>query len=129
MAHVETRHGASLVGLNVNRFVLSEQYWQLMEIPCTPQFRLNSEIQRTVRRCWENVPFEAALAPVSSLDEAINYWRYFKSYTLLPVVKNNNLKMLGYGNQPISGQFFGGLMADFSGDLEFTPISTSPMLD
>ncbi|MCP6759787.1 MAG: hypothetical protein NHB32_13710 [Fischerella sp. CENA71] len=27
LGHVETRHGASLVGLNVNRFVLSEQYW------------------------------------------------------------------------------------------------------
>ncbi|MFN6564294.1 MAG: hypothetical protein RMY28_031500 [Nostoc sp. ChiSLP01] len=29
---------------------------QLREIPCTPQFQLNAEIQRTVRRCWENVP-------------------------------------------------------------------------
>ncbi|MBG1261957.1 hypothetical protein [Nostoc commune] len=29
---------------------------QLRETPCTPQFRLNSEIQRTVKRCWENVP-------------------------------------------------------------------------
>jgi hypothetical protein len=29
---------------------------QLREIPCTPQFRLNCEIQRTVKRCWENVP-------------------------------------------------------------------------
>ncbi|MCV3215940.1 glutamate-cysteine ligase family protein [Plectonema radiosum NIES-515] len=47
---------------------------------------------------------EAALAPVSSLDEAINYWHNFKSYVLLPVINNNNLKLLGYGNQPISSQ-------------------------
>ncbi|MBE9210340.1 hypothetical protein IQ244_28330 [Nostoc sp. LEGE 06077] len=29
---------------------------QLREIPCTPQFRLNAEIGRTVKRCWKNVP-------------------------------------------------------------------------
>ncbi|MFN6565797.1 hypothetical protein [Dendronalium sp. ChiSLP03b] len=28
----------------------------LREILCTPQFRLNAEIQRTIRRYWENVP-------------------------------------------------------------------------
>jgi len=27
--HVETCHGTSLVGLDVNRFVLSEPYWVL----------------------------------------------------------------------------------------------------
>ncbi|MCC5670896.1 hypothetical protein LC653_45915 [Nostoc sp. CHAB 5784] len=29
---------------------------QLREIPFTPQFRLNAEIQRTVKWYWENVP-------------------------------------------------------------------------
>lgn len=46
--------------------------------------------------------FEIALAPVNSLEEAIKYWRDFKSSVLLPVTRDLNLKMLGYGNQPIS---------------------------
>ncbi|MDZ8189235.1 MAG: hypothetical protein RMX96_30905 [Nostoc sp. ChiSLP02] len=35
---------------------VQEVLQKLREIPCTPQFRLNAEIQRTVRRYWENVP-------------------------------------------------------------------------
>ncbi|MBD2501109.1 hypothetical protein [Anabaena azotica] len=31
---------------------IQEVLQQLLEIPCTPQFRLNGEIQRTVRRYW-----------------------------------------------------------------------------
>ncbi len=45
---------------------------------------------------------EASLAPVYSLNEAISYWRNFKSSVLLPTVEKNNLKILGYGTQPIS---------------------------
>lgn len=48
--------------------------------------------------------FEIALAPVITLEEAIKYWRNFKSYILLPVTRNHKLKMLGYGNQPISSK-------------------------
>ncbi|MEA5566659.1 hypothetical protein [Anabaena sp. UHCC 0399] len=47
---------------------------QLREIPCTPQFRLNSEIQRTVKRYWENVP-EA----IAYLKEALRNWKGIKS--------------------------------------------------
>ncbi|WP_224087865.1 hypothetical protein [Nostoc sp. MS1] len=36
---------------------------QLREIPCTPQFRLNGEIQRTVKQYWGNVPGAMAQAP------------------------------------------------------------------
>ena len=46
--------------------------------------------------------FEAALAPVSSLDDAIEYWLNFKSSELLPILQKNGLKMLGYGTQPVS---------------------------
>ncbi len=48
--------------------------------------------------------FEVALAPVTSVEEAIKYWKDFKSSTLLPAIKSHELKMLGYGNQPISSQ-------------------------
>jgi hypothetical protein len=48
--------------------------------------------------------FEVALAPVNSVEEAIQYWKGFKSSTLLPAMKSHDLKMLGYGNQPISSQ-------------------------
>ncbi|WP_341530005.1 hypothetical protein WKK05_12245 [Nostoc sp. UHCC 0302] len=47
---------------------------QLREIPCTPQFRLNSEIQRTVKRCWENVP-----GAIAYLKEALQTWKGIKS--------------------------------------------------
>lgn len=39
-----------------NNQEVQELLQQLREIPCTPQFRLNAEIQRTVRRYWGNVP-------------------------------------------------------------------------
>ncbi|MBD2616209.1 hypothetical protein H6G94_34040 [Nostoc punctiforme FACHB-252] len=47
---------------------------QLREIPCTPQFRLNAQIQRTVRRYWENVP-----GAIAYLKEAIRTWKGIKS--------------------------------------------------
>ncbi|WP_414543898.1 hypothetical protein [Nostoc sp. CCY0012] len=47
---------------------------QLREIPCTPQFRLNSEIQRTIKRCWENVP-----GAIAYLKEALRTWKGIKS--------------------------------------------------
>ncbi|MBD2492407.1 hypothetical protein [Aulosira sp. FACHB-615] len=47
---------------------------QLRDIPCTPQFRLNAEIQRTVRRCWANVP-----GAIAYLKEAIRTWKGIKS--------------------------------------------------
>ncbi|MBD2458523.1 hypothetical protein H6G80_31215 [Nostoc sp. FACHB-87] len=43
-------------------------------MPCTPEFRLNAEIQRTVRRCWENVP-----GAMAYLKEAIRTWKGIKS--------------------------------------------------
>ncbi|MBD2253380.1 hypothetical protein [Nostoc parmelioides] len=47
---------------------------QLREIPCTPQFRLNGEIQRTVKRYWENVP-----GAIAYLKEAVRTWKGIKS--------------------------------------------------
>ncbi|BAT56956.1 hypothetical protein NOS3756_59680 (plasmid) [Nostoc sp. NIES-3756] len=47
---------------------------QLREIPCTPQFRLNGEIQRTVRRYWGNVP-----GAIAYLKEAVRTWKGIKS--------------------------------------------------
>jgi len=47
---------------------------------------------------------ESALAPVISLDEAIDYWRDFKFSILLPNISKSHLKVLGYGTQPISSQ-------------------------
>ncbi|MBD2534361.1 hypothetical protein H6G97_34550 [Nostoc flagelliforme FACHB-838] len=35
---------------------------QLRDILCTPQFQLNAEIGRTVKRCWDNVPGASLLA-------------------------------------------------------------------
>ncbi len=47
----------------------------VVEIPaCTPQFRLNAEIQRTVRQCWENVS-----GAIADLKEAIRTWKGIKS--------------------------------------------------
>jgi len=53
---------------------VQEVLQQLREIPCTPQFRLNAEIQRTVRKCWENVP-----GAIAYLKEAIRTWKGIKS--------------------------------------------------
>ncbi|MFN6497068.1 MAG: hypothetical protein RMX65_008695 [Nostoc sp. DedQUE01] len=53
---------------------VQEVLQQLREIPCTPQFRLNAQIQRTVRRCWENVP-----GAIAYLKEAIRTWKGIKS--------------------------------------------------
>ncbi|RUR73527.1 hypothetical protein DSM107007_53710 [Nostoc sp. PCC 7120 = FACHB-418] len=47
---------------------------QLREIPCTPQFRLSGEIQRTVKRYWENVP-----GAIAYLKEAVRTWKGVKS--------------------------------------------------
>ncbi|MBH8554922.1 hypothetical protein I8751_21740 [Nostocaceae cyanobacterium CENA357] len=61
---------------------------QLREIPCTPQFRLNAEIQRTVKRCWENVP-----GAIAYLKEAIRTWKgssHQKPYSLLLARKEGN---------------------------------------
>ncbi len=53
---------------------VQEVLQQLREIPCTPQFRLNAQIQRTVRQCWENVP-----GAIAYLKEAIRTWKGIKS--------------------------------------------------
>ncbi|WP_318780824.1 hypothetical protein [Dendronalium phyllosphericum] len=53
---------------------VQEVLQQLREIPCTPQFRLNAEIQRTVQRCWDNVP-----GAIAYLKEAIRTWKGIKS--------------------------------------------------
>jgi hypothetical protein len=53
---------------------IQEVLQQLREIPCTPQFRLNAQIQRTVRRCWDNVP-----GAIAYLKEAIRTWKGIKS--------------------------------------------------
>jgi hypothetical protein len=53
---------------------VQEVLQQLREIPCTPQFRLNGEIQRTVKRYWENVP-----GAIAYLKDAIRTWKGIKS--------------------------------------------------
>ncbi|BCL39947.1 hypothetical protein [Nostoc sp. MS1] len=53
---------------------VQEVLQQLREIPCTPQFRLNGEIQRTVKRYWENVP-----GAIAYLKEAVRTWKGVKS--------------------------------------------------
>ena len=53
---------------------VQEVLQQLREIPCTPRFRLNSEIQRTVKRYWENVP-----GAIAYLKEALRTWKGIKS--------------------------------------------------
>ena len=53
---------------------VQEVLQQLREIPCTPQFRLNGEIQRTVRRYWANVP-----GAIAYLKEAVRTWKGVKS--------------------------------------------------
>lgn len=47
---------------------------QLREIPCNPQFRLNGEIQRTVKRYWVNEP-----GAITYLKEALRTWKGIKS--------------------------------------------------
>ncbi|BAY41834.1 hypothetical protein NIES2111_62300 (plasmid) [Nostoc sp. NIES-2111] len=53
---------------------VQEVLQQLREIPCTPQFRLNGEIQRTVKRYWANVP-----GAIAYLKEAVRTWKGVKS--------------------------------------------------
>ncbi|WP_414755835.1 hypothetical protein [Anabaena sp. CCY 9910] len=53
---------------------VQEVLQQLREIPCTPQFRLNGEIQRTVKQYWENVP-----GAIAYLKEAVRTWKGVKS--------------------------------------------------
>ncbi|MBE9053937.1 HTH domain-containing protein [Nostocales cyanobacterium LEGE 11386] len=53
---------------------VQEVLQQLREIPCTQQFRLNGEIQRTVKRYWENVP-----GAIAYLKEALRTWKGVKS--------------------------------------------------
>ncbi|MBD2253326.1 hypothetical protein [Nostoc parmelioides] len=53
---------------------VQEVLQQLREIPCTPQFRLNGEIQSTVKRYWGNVP-----GAIAYLKEAVRTWKGIKS--------------------------------------------------
>jgi hypothetical protein len=53
---------------------VQEVLQQLREISCTPQFRLNGEIQRTVKRYWANVP-----GAIAYLKEALRTWKGIKS--------------------------------------------------
>jgi hypothetical protein len=75
---------------------------QLREIPCTPQFRLNSEIQRTVKRCWDNVP-----GAIAYLKEAIRTWKGIKSPEAIFVVACKE------GRKPETQQAKSGLVAWF----------------
>ena len=81
---------------------VQEVLQHLREIPCTPQFRLNSEIQRTVKRCWENVP--GALA---YLKEALRTWKGIKSPEAVFVAACKE------GRKPESAQAKSGVMAWF----------------
>ncbi|MBD2254625.1 hypothetical protein [Nostoc parmelioides] len=95
---------------------------QLREIPCTPQFRLNGEIQRTVKRYWENVP-EA----IAYLKEAVRTWKGIKSPEAVFVAACKE------GRKPESAQAKSGAIAWFkwarkeriviamSGEVVYTP--------
>ncbi|MBD2505064.1 hypothetical protein [Anabaena azotica] len=47
---------------------------QLREIPCTPQFRLNWEIQQTLKPYWQNIP-----GAIAYLKEALRTGKGVKS--------------------------------------------------
>lgn len=47
---------------------------------------------------------EVALPPFATPDAAFTHWRHFKHDLLLPAVDHCHLNLLGYGNQPLSGQ-------------------------
>ena len=49
---------------------LREFYQQLRELPCTPAFRLNSQIQSVVAKYWYNVP-----GAIAYVKEAIRTWK------------------------------------------------------
>ncbi|BCL39806.1 hypothetical protein [Nostoc sp. MS1] len=75
---------------------------QLREIPCTPQFRLNGEIQRTVKRYWENVP-----GAIAYLKEAVRTWKGIKSPEAVFVAACKE------GRKPESAQVKSGAIAWF----------------
>jgi hypothetical protein len=101
---------------------VQEVLQQLREIPCTPQFRLNAEIQRTVKRCWENVP-----GAIAYLKEAIRTWKGIKSSEAVFVAACKE------GRKPESAQVKSEVMAWFewarknriviamSGEFVYTP--------
>ncbi|MBD2459300.1 hypothetical protein H6G80_35385 [Nostoc sp. FACHB-87] len=101
---------------------VQEVLQQLREIPCTPQFRLNAEIQRTVRRCWENVP-----GAIAYLKEAIRTWKGIKSPEAVFVAACKE------GRKPEAQQVKSGVVAWFewarkqriviamSGEVVYTP--------
>ena len=49
---------------------LREFYQQLRQLPCTPAFRLNSQIQSTVAKYWRNVA-----GAIAYVKEAIRTWK------------------------------------------------------
>ncbi|BBD63142.1 hypothetical protein NIES2109_59920 (plasmid) [Nostoc sp. HK-01] len=81
---------------------VQEVLQQLREIHCTPQFRLNAEIQRTVRRCWANVP-----GAIAYLKEAIRTWKGIKSPEAVFVAACKE------GRKPESAQAKSGAIAWF----------------
>ena len=93
-----------------------------IKISCTPQFRLNAEIQRTVRRCWENVP-----GAIAYFKEAIRTWTRIKSPEAVFVAACKE------GRKPESAQVKSGvkdwfdwarkqrIVIGMSGDTVYTP--------
>ena len=45
---------------------------------------------------------EVALPPIPNVIDTIEYWNNFKKTILFPNVKKHGIRLLGYGNQPIS---------------------------
>ncbi|BAY41441.1 hypothetical protein NIES2111_58370 (plasmid) [Nostoc sp. NIES-2111] len=105
-----------------NQHEVQEVLQQLREMPCTPQFRLNGEIQRTVKRYWANVP-----GAVAYLKEAIRTWKGIKSPEAVFVAACKE------GRKPESAQVKSGAIAWFewarknriviamSGEVVYTP--------
>ena len=46
---------------------------------------------------------EVALAPIIGLQETVEYWHRFRLEILLPLATSLSMRLLGYGNQPRSG--------------------------
>ncbi|BAY41439.1 hypothetical protein NIES2111_58350 (plasmid) [Nostoc sp. NIES-2111] len=102
--------------------VLGEVLQQLQEMPCTPQFRLNGEIQRTVKRYWQNVP-----GAIAYLKEAVRTWKGVKSPEVVFVAACKE------GRKPEAQQAKSGVVAWFewarkeriviamSGEVVYTP--------
>jgi hypothetical protein len=68
--HEDTFSAAAETVEKPSREELQEIYQQLRQLPCTPAFKINSQIQSTVAKYWHNVP-----GAIAYIKEAIRTWK------------------------------------------------------